>query len=86
MSSLRRGHANLICIVPTLTDDPRRESKRAADLLAGKRGHSSLVALRRCRWRGHVVEVPLVRVERRQGPPERQVLEEVVIVGLALGF
>ena len=23
--SLRRGHANLLCIVPTLTDDPRRE-------------------------------------------------------------
>ena len=27
MSSLRRGHANLLCIVPILTDDPRRESK-----------------------------------------------------------
>ena len=26
VSSLRRGHANLLCIVPTLTDDPRRES------------------------------------------------------------
>ena len=26
MSSLRRGHANLLCIVPILTDDPRRES------------------------------------------------------------
>ena len=25
-SSLRRGHANLLCIVPVLTDDPRRES------------------------------------------------------------
>ena len=25
-SSLRRGHANLLCIVPTFTDDPRRES------------------------------------------------------------
>ena len=25
MSSLRRGHANLHCIAPTLTDDPRRE-------------------------------------------------------------
>ena len=29
VSSLRRGHANLLCIVPILTDDPRRESKRA---------------------------------------------------------
>ena len=27
MSSLRRGHANLLCIVPILTDDPRRESE-----------------------------------------------------------
>ena len=26
VSSLRRGNANLLCIVPTLTDDPRRES------------------------------------------------------------
>jgi hypothetical protein len=29
VSSLRRGHANLLCIVPILTDDPRRESKDA---------------------------------------------------------
>ena len=27
VSSLRKGHANLLCIVPILTDDPRRESK-----------------------------------------------------------
>ena len=26
VSSLRRGHANLLCIVPMLMDDPRRES------------------------------------------------------------
>ena len=26
VSSLRRGHANLLCIVPILTDDPRGES------------------------------------------------------------
>jgi hypothetical protein len=26
VSSLRRGHANLLCIVPIWTDDPRRES------------------------------------------------------------
>ena len=25
--SLRRGHANIVCIVPILTDDPRRESE-----------------------------------------------------------
>ena len=28
VSSLRRGHAHIVCIVPILTDDPRRESKR----------------------------------------------------------
>ena len=27
VSSLRRGHANLLCILPILTDDPRRESE-----------------------------------------------------------
>ena len=27
VSSLRRGHANILCIVPMLTDDPRRESR-----------------------------------------------------------
>ena len=27
VSSLRRGHANLLCIVPILTDDLRRGSK-----------------------------------------------------------
>ena len=30
VSSLRRGHANLLCIVPILTDDPRRESSCAS--------------------------------------------------------
>jgi hypothetical protein len=30
VSSLRRGHANLLCIVPILTDDPRRESMRTS--------------------------------------------------------
>ena len=27
VSSLRRGHAKILCIVPILTDDPRKESK-----------------------------------------------------------
>ena len=27
VSSLRRGHTNIICIVQMLTDDPRKESK-----------------------------------------------------------
>ena len=30
VSSLRRGHANLLCIIPVLSDDPRRESDSAA--------------------------------------------------------
>ena len=30
VSSLRRGHANLLCIVPILTDDPRRESRKSS--------------------------------------------------------
>ena len=29
MSSLRRGRANILCIVPILRDDPRRESETA---------------------------------------------------------
>ena len=31
VSSLRRGHANLLCIVPILSDDPRRESETVGD-------------------------------------------------------
>ena len=34
VSSLRRGHANIICIVPSLMDDPRRESSRVLELLS----------------------------------------------------
>ena len=30
---LRRGHANLLCIVPIVTDDPRRESQNIPDVL-----------------------------------------------------
>ena len=30
VSYVRRGHANLLCIVPILTDDPRRESKASS--------------------------------------------------------
>ena len=37
VSSLRRGHANLLCIVPVLSDDPRGESgkscTRSADIV-----------------------------------------------------
>ena len=30
---MRRGHANLLCDVPILTDDPRRESSRLYDIV-----------------------------------------------------
>ena len=41
MSSLRRGHANLLCIVPILTDDPRRESIEVCVVMVACRfGHS----------------------------------------------
>jgi len=36
VSSLRRGHANLLCIVPILTDDPRRESYNPSQLKNAK--------------------------------------------------
>ena len=47
VSSLRRGHANLLCIVPILTDDPRRESKRLI-----RTGESPLW---NCSWRCQLV-------------------------------
>ena len=45
VSSLRRGHANLLCIVPILTDDPRRESKNAMSLANAIQIQENLVAL-----------------------------------------
>ena len=48
VSSLRRGHANLLCIVPILTDDPRRESEikistcsKSHGVAARKRKHAN---------------------------------------------
>ena len=35
VSSLRRGHANLLCVVPILTDDPRRESRSETKEMCG---------------------------------------------------
>ena len=35
VSSLRRGHANILCIVSILTDDPRRESSDVASFARG---------------------------------------------------
>ena len=47
VSSLRRGHANLLCIVPILTDDPRRESemnRREKHAFSNKATHVRAVA------------------------------------------
>ena len=38
VSSLRRGHANLLCIVPILSDDPQRESILAQGQSEAQRG------------------------------------------------
>ena len=37
VSSLRRGQANLLCIVPILTDDPRRKSENQPHECVNKR-------------------------------------------------
>ncbi len=42
MSSLRKGHANLVCIIPNLTDDLRKESNRTC-LRFGPRGEHIVV-------------------------------------------
>ena len=43
-SSLRRGHFNLLCIVPLLTDDPRRRSKQELILQIVWHFHSRIYA------------------------------------------
>ena len=52
VTSLRRGHANLLCIVRMFKDDPRRESAgdldellRVGDVLRDQGGGQVLVAL-----------------------------------------
>ena len=52
VSSLRRGHANLLCIVPILTDDPRRESKSSCNVLLNQ----CLEAARIRHWPSHLAE------------------------------
>jgi hypothetical protein len=48
VSSLRRGHANILCIVPILTDDPRRESTKATLMKARVSEHCSLPRMSAC--------------------------------------
>ena len=45
VSSLRRGHANLLCIVPILPDDPRRESNVQKDKQASKQTNNNTLWL-----------------------------------------
>ena len=47
VSSLRRGHANLLCIVPILTDDPRRESSARLLRSTWRRARAATAAARK---------------------------------------
>ena len=51
-SSLSRGHGNLLCIVPILKDDPRRESSVTRVLLASRIPRSASRAAPRGRPKG----------------------------------
>ena len=52
MSSLRRGHANLLCIVPILTDDLRRGSRRHWRSRTSRASCRIARGSRAIRWRG----------------------------------
>ena len=81
VSSLRRGHANLLCIVPILTDDPRRESKCkiAARPLIGlmncgymKQGNTRDSGVRMCKdKRGKQTQADLSRSKQTRADPSR---------------
>ena len=70
VSSLRRGHANLLCIVPILSDDRRSESKKHSnkklvtllDLCVSslRRGHTNLLCI-----------VPILSDDRRSESNKR---------------
>ena len=64
VSSLRRGHANLLCIVPILTDDPRRESSVMMDTLYPASQSRSLFF--GCWLWQHVFKTWLGRARRRE--------------------
>jgi hypothetical protein len=52
VSSLRRGHANLLCIVPILTDDPRRESDVQSPDPSSKLHGANRLRLAKYTWPG----------------------------------
>ena len=66
VSSLRRGHANLLCIVPILTDDPRRESEKYGLCMPFKRCSHTAATTWACRpVPGTAAGVPRQGVLRR---------------------
>ena len=58
VSSLRRGHANLLCIVPILTDDPRRESKQQTAHRKKANQTQTSAHTQRCGWACFCFEPP----------------------------
>ena len=71
VSSLRRGHANLLCIVPILTDDPRRESndlvQEESGRLEGEDREACAILEREVIDSMYVGITPCVAYFRRQG-------------------
>ena len=64
------GHANLLCIVPILTDDPRKKSILAVPMLVQIRGQLEEVGkvIRRGCSKKTCITSRLVRVILAQGP------------------
>ena len=91
VSSLRRGHANLLCIVPILTDDPRRESKCTITQTA----ISCISARAKPKVRGHSVtkcpapilvrRVALQSIRARSAPPALPPAPRIDLQGRARG-
>ena len=68
VSSLRRGHANLLCIVPILTDDPRRESNGRAPSNGRQRAYLPILAKSGVCQRGATVSERARGRWTRRGP------------------
>ena len=75
VSSLRRGHANLLCIVPILTDDPRRESEYifkfdVLDQLHEGSNADVLVTARASDWGKSIVTIFMAATQRFPMAPQ----------------
>ena len=83
VSSLRRGHTNLLCIVPILSDDRRSESKKLSnkkhvtllDLCVSslRRGHANLLCI-----------VPILSADRRSESKKRSRKKLVALLDLCV--